>query len=81
MLPIMNTDLDLTLRKDTKLFVFELCMHIYSYPTSGANFLLSYVALLESYIYESRASVPAILRLEHVAPRYVQHRCHITSDY
>ena len=69
MLPVLNTDLDLTPRKDTKIFVFELCMHIYTNSNFQTNFPMSYVALLESYVYDNYAFVPGRLRAEHPLPR------------
>ena len=69
MLPVLNTDLDLSPRKDTKFFVFELCMEIYSYSTLQTNFPISYVASLESYVHEFYTSVPCELRTKHSYPR------------
>ena len=69
MLPVMNTDLDLTPRKDTKIFVFELCMRIYTYSELQTNFPISYVASLESYVYDYYDLVPDQLCEECPAPR------------
>ena len=69
MLPVMNTDLDLTPRKDTKIFVFELCMRIYTYSDFQTNFRISYVASLESYVYDYYELIPNQLFEECPAPR------------
>ena len=69
MLPIMNTDLDLTSRKDTKIFVFELCMKIYKYPEFQTNFQMSYVASLGDYVCNYYDLVPYKLRAGYPLPR------------
>ena len=66
MLPVVNADLDLTSRKDTKMMVLELCTNIYA-TSLQANIRRSYVALLESYVYDSPVNQH---RVDFPSPRY-----------
>lgn len=71
MLLVFNTDLDLTPRKDTKIFVFELCMSIYGQQDLQTNLPISYVASLHFYIYDNYALVPDELHMKYPRPSSV----------
>lgn len=43
-------------RRDTKMVVLELCVGIYTYSDLQTNIRIQYVALLESYVYDSYVS-------------------------
>ena len=79
MLPVLNTDLVLTSRKDTRQFVLELRIDISTYPVLQTNFRIQYVALLKSYVYDSYDSV----RLNDVLRTkwQVYSHCRAASDY
>ena len=69
MLPIMNTDLNSMPRKDTKMFVFELCMYIYHHEEYQTNLPISYVASLESHVHGFYDGIPHDIRTGHPMPR------------
>ena len=57
---VLNTDLVLTSRKDTRRFVLELCTNICKFRDLQTNIRIQYVTLLESYVYYHFDSYPSL---------------------